>query len=289
MEKKIFLCFSIAAAVGISAWAFILGDIGTEEKQSSSEAHQEKTQKNEAAEPWEAAETAASTECNWGLSFRSEGEAPVGNATPEYLKQYGGYYVDDKASKEKKIYLTFDSGYENGYMEKILDVLKKEEVPAAFFLVGNYIKENPEIVKRMAEEGHIVGNHTMHHPDMAAIAEDEAFRKELSELEDEYKKATGKEMEKFYRPPQGKYSENNLKHAYEMGYTTVFWSLAYVDWYENNQPTREEALNLLNKRIHPGAIVLLHSTSKTNSEILAELIEGWKSRGYEFCSLRNLE
>lgn len=290
MEKKIFLCFAIAAVVGISAWALILGGIGTGGEQAAGEEQTEETTETESKEQTEeTTETAASAECNWGLSFQQEGYAPIGNATAEYLKQYQGYYIDAKASKEKKIYLTFDSGYENGYTEKILDVLKKEEVPAAFFLVGNYIQDNPEIVKRMEEEGHIVGNHTMHHPDMAAIAEKESFQKELSDLEEEYKKVTGKEMQKFYRPPQGKYSENNLKQAAEMGYTTVFWSLAYVDWYENEQPAREDALNILNKRIHPGAIVLLHSTSKTNSEILEELIKGWKAQGYEFCSLSQLE
>ena len=140
----------------------------------------------------------------------------------------------------------------------------------------------------MEAEGHTVGNHTMHHPDMASIEEKESFRKELEDLEAAYKQVTGKDMKKIYRPPQGKYSENNLKQASEMGYTTVFWSLAYVDWYENDQPTREEALNVLNKRIHPGAIVLLHSTSKTNSEILEELIEGWKEQGYNFCSIEEL-
>lgn len=269
MEKKIFLCFAIIAVAAVSAWVFVLGGMGADKE-----------------EP--AADAAASAECNWGLSFQQEGAAPVGNATAEYLKQYGAYFIDSRASKDKNIYLTFDAGYENGYTEKILDVLKKEKVPATFFLVGNYIEENPDMVKRMEKEGHIVGNHTMHHPDMAAIAEKEAFQKELSELEATYKAATGKEMKKFYRPPQGKYSENNLKQAAEMGYTTVFWSLAYVDWYENEQPAREEALNILNKRIHPGAIVLLHSTSKTNSEILEELIKGWKSQGYKFCSLDNL-
>ena len=141
----------------------------------------------------------------------------------------------------------------------------------------------------MEAEGHIVGNHTMHHPDMSAIVDEEAFKSEIRELEDTYREATGKELPKFYRPPQGKYSETNLKMASEMGYTTVFWSLAYVDWLEDSQPSREEALNILNKRIHPGAIVLLHSTSKTNSQILQELIQGWKKEGYVFRSLDDLK
>lgn len=230
----------------------------------------------------------AAADGNWGLSFQQEGSAPVGNATPEYLAKFNAYYIGPGNEKEKCIYLTFDAGYENGVTEQLLDVLKEEKVPAAFFVVGNFIEENPEIVKRMEAEGHLVGNHTMHHPDMSSIAEKEAFQQELNQLEEAYKKATGKSMKKYYRPPQGKYSESNLKQASDMGYTTVFWSLAYVDWLQDQQPTREEALNLLNKRIHPQAIVLLHSTSKTNGKILKELIEGWKKQGYVFRSVEEL-
>ena len=277
-----------------------------------------------AAEGDGAIETAA--DGNWGLSFQNEGSAPVGNATAEYLAKYNAYYMGDGASAgestgsegddiskgaidggkgngtaggktadrgdadtgEKNVYLTFDAGYENGYTAEILDVLKEEKVPAAFFVVGNFVEENPELVKRMTAEGHIVGNHTMHHPDMSAISDEAGFRKEMKELEEAYKAATGEEMLKFYRPPQGKYSEKNLEMARDMGYITVFWSLAYVDWLQDSQPSREEALNILNRRIHPGAIVLLHSTSKTNGEILKELIEGWKERGYTFCSISEL-
>ena len=227
---------------------------------------------------------AAST--SWGLGFGEPGAQPTGNASPAALREYNAYYIEE--TDEKKIYLTFDAGYENGVTEKLLDVLKEEEVPAAFFVVGNFIEENPQIIRRMEAEGHTVGNHTMHHPDMSSIADEAAFQKELAELETAYQKTTGKAMKKFYRPPQGKYSEENLKQANKLGYTTVFWSLAYVDWLQDQQPTREEALNLLNKRIHPQAIVLLHSTSKTNGEILKELIEGWKAQGYTFCSIEDL-
>ena len=231
----------------------------------------------------------AAADGNWGLSFQEEGKTPVGNATREYLQQYDAWFCGTEQDvKDRCIYLTFDAGYENGYMTGILDVLKEEKVPAAFFLVGNYIEENPDLVKRMKTEGHLVGNHTMHHPDMSAIASKEEFKKELQQLESAYQTVTGSEMENFYRPPQGKYSEENLKQAKELGYTTVFWSLAYVDWYENKQPSREEALNLLNRRIHPGAIVLLHSTSATNEEILQELIQGWKEQGYVFRSIAEL-
>ena len=235
---------------------------------------------------------AAAADGNWGLSFQQEGKSPIGNATSEYLKKYNAYYIGDERSgaqgSEKAIYLTFDAGYENGYTATLLDILKEEKVPAAFFVVGNFVEENPELVKRMTDEGHIVGNHTMHHPDMSAISDEAGFRKEMSELEAAYKEAVGRDMLKFYRPPQGKYSERNLEMANRMGYTTVFWSLAYVDWLQDSQPSREEALNILNKRIHPGAIVLLHSTSKTNAEILRELLQGWKAQGYVFKSISEL-
>lgn len=227
-----------------------------------------------------------SAEGNWGLSFQQEGEPPVANATADYLKQYNAYYAQN--TEEKVLYLTFDAGYENGNTAAILDALKKHNAPATFFLVGNYIETSPDLVKRMVAEGHTVGNHTYHHPDMSKISTQEAFEKELGDLEKLFEETTGQSMTRFYRPPQGKYSESNLKMANEMGYKTFFWSLAYVDWYENKQPTKEEAFKKLLGRIHPGAIVLLHSTSKTNGEILDELLSKWEEMGYQFKSLKEL-
>ena len=197
-----------------------------------------------------------SAEGNWGLSFQEEGQPPVGNATSTELAQYNAYYAAD--TDEKVIYLTFDAGYENGNTAPILDALKKHNVSATFFVVGTYIDSEPELIRRMAEEGHTVGNHTWHHPDMSQISTMESFKKELEYVENAYREATGQEMTKFYRPPQGKYSEENLKMAQELGYTTFFWSLAYVDWYQDDQPSKEEAFDKLLGRIHPGAIVLLH-------------------------------
>lgn len=286
--KKIVLYTSLGVgcmAVLLAAAAAPLGKILPGGHVSVLDGTGEKQNENQAVE------TAA--DGNWGLSFQQQGQAPVGNATPEYLAKYNAYYIAGAAAgkdegDKKPIYLTFDSGYENGYTAEILDILKEKKVPAAFFLVGNYIEENPELVKRMVAEGHIVGNHTMHHPDMSAIADEEAFKKEITELEETYKTVVGKGIPKFYRPPQGKYSEANLQQAYRLGYTTLFWSLAYVDWLENDQPDETESINLLNKRIHPGAIVLLHSTSKTNSKILAQLIDDWKEQGYEFRSVSEL-
>lgn len=223
---------------------------------------------------------------NWGLSFQNEGMPPVANATADELKQYNAFYAGP--SDEKVIYLTFDAGYENGNMPAILDALKKHKVPAAFFIVGNYLETSPELVKRMISEGHIVANHTYHHPDMSKISSADAFQKELCDLETLYTKVTGQTMPKYYRPPQGKYSTENLAMAKELDYTTFFWSLAYVDWYQDKQPTKEEAMKKLLGRIHPGAVVLLHSTSSTNAAILDELLTKWEEMGYSFRSIGEL-
>ena len=220
---------------------------------------------------------------NWGLSFPAEHETPIGNATADSLTRYDAWYVGD--TRQKVIYLTFDCGYENGNTEIILDALKKHNAPATFFVVGNFLSTSPEIVKRMISDGHIVGNHSYHHPDMSQISSIDSFSKELQELSDLYKETTGQEMKKYYRPPQGKYSETNLKMAKDLGYKTFFWSLAYVDWYQDNQPSKEEAFDKLLNRIHPGAIVLLHSTSSTNAQILDELLGKWEEMGYQFRSL----
>ncbi len=224
-----------------------------------------------------------SATADWGLSFGIPNAAPRGNASAETLRQYNAYYMGNPDGKV--IYLTFDAGYENGYTEEILNVLKKHQIPAAFFLVEHYMKTAPDLVKRMADEGHTVANHTSSHPDMSRIATKEALLAELTPVEQYYKKLTGKDMKKIYRPPQGKYSETNLKQAKELGYTTVFWSLAYADWNNAKQPDPAGAIQKLNSRIHGGAIILLHSTSATNAEILDTLITDWKGMGYTFGTL----
>ena len=229
---------------------------------------------------------AASAEGNWGLSFQEDGQPPVANATFEDLAQYDAFYAQD--TDEKIMYLTFDCGYENGNTGIILDSLKKHGVSATFFVVGTYIEAEPELIKRMTEEGHTVGNHTWHHPDMSQISSMDSFQKELKDVEDAYKEVTGKEMTKYYRPPQGKFSETNLRMAKELGYKTFFWSLAYVDWYDDDQPTKEEAFDKLLGRIHPGAVVLLHSTSDTNAAILDELLGKWEEMGYQIRPLEEL-
>ena len=223
---------------------------------------------------------------NWGLSFQEEGQCPQGNASIEELAEYNAYYAQD--TEEKVLYLTFDAGYENGNTETILNALKKHNVSATFFVVGTYIESEPELIQRMIDEGHAVGNHTWHHPNMSGIETMEEFKKELTDVEDAFRQTTGQEMTKYYRPPQGIYSESNLEMAKELGYQTFFWSLAYVDWYADDQPTREEAFDKLLGRIHPGAIVLLHSTSSTNAEILDELLTKWEEMGYQVRPLSEL-
>lgn len=228
----------------------------------------------------------ASKNTNWGLSFKKQGERPTGNATPEYLKEFNSYFIAPEGNK--KIYITFDAGYEAGYTPKILGVLEKHNVKATFFVVGTLMKSNPELIKQIDEKGHIVANHSMHHPNMSKMSTMEDFKKEIEPVEELYKEITGKDMKKFYRPPQGIFSETNLKMANELGYKTIFWSLAYVDWYKDKQPSKEDALNKIMSRIHDGAIILLHSTSKTNSEILDELLTKLEKQGYTFGTLEEL-
>lgn len=222
----------------------------------------------------------------WGLSFQEEGKPPVGSASPTELARYDAAFLGN--TKEKVLYLTFDAGYENGCTAQILDVLKAHQVPAAFFLVGNYLEKEPDLVRRMVDEGHTVGNHTWSHPDMARIADRASFARELERVEDKYREITGRELEKFYRPPQGSYSQVNLQLAQELGYQTVFWSLAYVDWNNDAQPTAEQAFSKLIPRTHDGAVVLLHSTSKTNTAILDELLTRWEDMGYSFAPISAL-
>lgn len=223
---------------------------------------------------------------DWGLSFGESGMQPVGNAAAEDLAWYDAYYVGDDS--EKVIYLTFDCGYENGNTEPILDALKKHNVQATFFVVGHFLETAPDMAKRMAEEGHTVGNHTYHHLDMPAILDQETFQKEMDDVANLFREITGEELSMYYRPPQGKCNTYNLKMAQELGYNTIFWSLAYVDWNQDSQPSHKEAFEKLTTRIHPGAIVLLHNTSQTNGEILDELLARWEDMGYSFKPLSEL-
>ena len=225
---------------------------------------------------------------NWGLGFGEKGsqKQPSGNVTADELRQNHAFYVGN--DKEKNIYLTFDCGYENGNTEKILKALKKHNAKGTFFVVGHFLETSPDLVKQMLKEGHAVGNHTYHHPDMSSISTKESFQKELDDNAALFKQITGEEMSAYYRPPQGKYSAVNLKMAKDLGYHTFFWSLAYVDWYEDKQPSHDEAFDKLTGRIHPGAIVLLHITSNTKGEILYQLLTKLEDIGYTFQPLSHL-
>lgn len=222
----------------------------------------------------------------WGLSFGEAGTQPVGNVSSEELKQYDAYFIGD--GDERVIYLTFDCGYENGNTEPILDALKKHNAPATFFVVGHYLETEPDLVKRMVEEGHAVGSHTYHHPDVNTLPDLPAFQKEMDDVAELFTQITDEKLSMYYRPPEGKCGITNLEMAQELGYRTIFWSLAYVDWDTEHQPSHRDALEKLTARIHPGAVVLLHNTSKTNGEILDELLSEWEDMGYSFAPLSEL-
>lgn len=222
----------------------------------------------------------ASASKSWGLSYQEEGKRPQGTDTLEDLAAHGAYYARD--TEEKVLYLTFDCGYENGNTAKILDTLKEKNVPAAFFLTGDFLRSAPDLAKRIADEGHTAGNHTEHHPDMSAITDPARFEEELDSVAAAYQEITGQPLDPYFRPPQGKYSIQSLDLARQAGYSTIFWSLAHVDWQQDAQPGREETFDKLIGRVHPGAIILLHTTSASNTQYLGELIDEWGKCGYVF-------
>lgn len=216
-----------------------------------------------------------------------------GHAVPEVIPEAAGFIGKHAviylgSPEEKRVYLTFDAGYENGNVEKILDVLKEKNVPGAFFILPQLAKENTELVRRMRDEGHLICNHTKTHRNMSKITDFETFRSELCAAEDILREHTGLEMDKFYRPPEGRFSEQNLEFADRLGYTTVFWSLAYADWDNNKQLAPERALELVLSRTHNGCVALLHPTSSTNAAILGRYIDTLRAQGYTFGSLNEL-
>jgi peptidoglycan-N-acetylmuramic acid deacetylase len=226
-------------------------------------------------------------EYNWYFNPRKDHKQPDPIQEASFFSKYDGYYVGK--SEEKTIYLTFDEGYESGNTEKILDTLKKHNAKANFFVVKSYIERNPEIVRRMVSEGHIVGNHSNTHPSMAQVSSDvNKFNDEILSVAKEFKDVTGKEMPKFFRPPMGKFSERSLKMTQDLGYKTIFWSFAYEDWLNDKQPTPEFAKEKIFGRTHPGAIVLLHPNSTTNTQILDEVLTQWEKDGYQLKTLDSL-
>lgn len=227
------------------------------------------------------------TELNWYFVNRGKDTLPeCPKEATGLLSKYDAYYLGD--TNEKVVYLTFDEGYENGNTGKILDILKELNVPAAFFVVKPYIDKEPDLVKRMVDEGHVVGNHSVHHPSMAQIHDSEKFKAELTGVEDAYKELTGQDMPKFFRPPMGKYSKESLEMTKNLGYKTIFWSFAYKDWLVNDQPTEAKGIEKITNGCHPGCIMLLHAVSDTNTKILKQVIENLQNSGYEFKSLNDL-
>ena len=208
-----------------------------------------------------------------------------------FIENYNGYYVDKvhgDDSEEKVIYLTFDAGYENGNVERILNVLKTENVKAAFFVLENLIQKNGSLIKRMVDEGHLVCNHTSKHLDVTKCNTVDEFREELEYLESEFKELTGMDMPKYFRPPEGKFSETSMRFASELGYKTVFWSFAYADWDNSSQMSASAAKQKILSNIHNGEIMLLHPTSKTNADILGEVISELRTQGFRFGTLDEL-
>ncbi|MED4015518.1 delta-lactam-biosynthetic de-N-acetylase [Sutcliffiella cohnii] len=233
-----------------------------------------------------AATAYSNTSIHWGFKRSQNHEPPdAGKQYNELLKKYGAKYLGDTSKKE--IYLTFDNGYENGYTSQVLDVLKEKKVPATFFVTGYYLKDQPELVRRMAREGHIVGNHSWHHPDLTT-ANDVRVKKELQMVKDEYEKITGIKEMRYIRPPRGIFSERTMAIAKDEGYQHIFWSLAFVDWKTDQQKGWKYAYDNIMKQIHPGAIILLHTVSKDNAEALGKVIDDLRKEGYEFKSLDEL-
>lgn len=226
---------------------------------------------------------------NWYCRNNDEGKPPCLPSELSFINENGGYYLDTQATEgDKVIYLTFDAGYENGNIAKILDVLKKHEAKGAFFVLGNLIKHDTELVKRMVSEGHLVCNHTNLHRDMSRVTDPSKFREELESLSSIMKEYCGCDIALFYRPPEGRFSELNLKTASEMGYKTVFWSYAYADWDNRKQMDPEKALKKVLSHTHNGEVILLHPTSQTNAEILDTLLTEWEKCGYRFGTLYEL-
>lgn len=226
-------------------------------------------------------ETLPNKKYGWGLKKNKQAPPDIPTETIQLLEKYGAIYKD---SAPRTLYLTFDEGYENGYTAQILDVLKEHGVPAAFFVTGPYLEKEPELIKRMVEEGHIVGNHTVNHPSMPEVASAEKLKKEITVLAENFRDMTGQKM-LYFRPPMGEYSERTLAITRELGYTSVFWSFAYKDWDVKQQKGVEYAYQQIMDGVHDGAVLLLHAVSKDNAEVLGRIIPELKTNGYQFKSL----
>ncbi|MCA0984118.1 delta-lactam-biosynthetic de-N-acetylase [Halobacillus yeomjeoni] len=221
----------------------------------------------------------------WGFQKSRNGEIPdVGRYGP-MIEKHNGFFVD--TSGDPVVYLTFDSGYEQGHTGKVLDVLKDKNVPATFFVTGHYIESAPELLKRMVNEGHLIGNHSWHHPDFTKVSK-EKMKDELDRVEKAVRSLTGQQTMSYVRPPRGTFNDRTLAWANEFGYTHAFWSIAFKDWETDRQKGWEYAYRSVVDQIHPGAVILLHSVSEDNAEALEHLIDELRKRGYHFGNLNQL-
>lgn len=223
----------------------------------------------------------------WYFKPQGEGKQPLLCPEADFTDKYGVIKIG--SPDEKKIYLTFDAGYENGNVEKILDILKENDVKGTFFVLPNIVEKNTDLCRRMKEEGHLVGNHSVHHYNMSKHLGIEFFKNETEPLEKLFLEKTGYEMDKYFRPPEGAFNEAMLGHADKCGYKTVFWSLAYADWDAKAQKEPEKALELLLSRTHNGCVLLLHPTGETNTLILDSYIKTLKKEGFEFCLIDSID
>lgn len=226
-------------------------------------------------------ESYSNTMYGWGLKKNVNAPPEIPDSIKTMMDTYHALYLD---TTPRSLYLTFDEGYENGYTAQILDVLKENNVKAAFFVTGPYLEKEEVLVRRMLDEGHIVGNHTVHHPSMPQLGSTEKVKEEITALSSMCKEKYGQEM-KYFRPPRGEYSERTLKISEDLGYTNVFWSFAYKDWDVNSQKGTDYAYEQIKKGVHDGAVLLLHAVSKDNAEVLDRIIKDLKSEGYHFKSL----
>ena len=229
---------------------------------------------------------------SWYCVRNKSHNQPILSKELSIVDNYDVYWIDKRHSsmndENKVIYITFDAGYENGNIEKILDVLREENVKATFFVLDNLLLKNKDLVKTMISDGHLIANHTLKHRDMSKMNSKEAFSKELTALEDLFYKEYGREMPKIYRPPEGRFNEDNLKWARELGYKTVMWSFAYADWDNERQASKSEAMKKILDNIHNGEVMLLHPTSSTNAEIMKDLIKSLKEQGFRFGTVNEL-
>ncbi len=232
---------------------------------------------------------AENQEFSWFCKRYGNNQPPI-SKEEMLINKYGGFSIDRgvcDGSEKRVIYLTFDVGYENGNVERILNTLKEEKVPSAFFLLDNIILKNTDLVTRMSEEGHLVCNHTKNHKNLCNSSFEE-IKRDISSLETIYKMKTGKEMERFFRFPEGRYSKEALECVNKLGYRSVFWSFAYDDWDNVRQPDKEKAMQKILSNTHNGAIFLFHPTSDVNADIFPDLIKEWRNMGYEFGSLKDI-